>query len=105
MLKRESALEIYNNHESSLHSGIKIQELQFSTKINLRGDLNDINFLSSIKIQKMSQKLDHNYYVNNGYCILNLLNNADKIDGLRFAVDPKHLKKSLQIINIVKKKI
>ena len=37
-------------------------------------------------------------------CILNLLNNADKIDGLRFAVDPKHLKKSLQIINIVKKK-
>lgn len=48
MLKRESALEIYNNHESSLHSGIKIQELQFSTKINLRGDLNDINFLSSI---------------------------------------------------------
>ena len=48
MLKRESSLEIYKNHESSLHSGIKIQELSFNTKINLRGDLNDINFVSSI---------------------------------------------------------
>ena len=63
MLKRESSLEIYKNHESSLHSGIKIQELSFNTKINLRGDLNDINFVSSInKVLNISLPQEPNTY-------------------------------------------
>ena len=47
MLKRESTLEMFNYHKLSSYSDIKMRELQYTTKINLRGDSHDKNFMSA----------------------------------------------------------
>ena len=47
MLKRESALEVFNCHQASSYAGIMIQEMQYTTKINLRGDVYDKYLIST----------------------------------------------------------
>ena len=49
MLKRESPLHIFNHHSLTKINDITIQELQHTTKINLRGSLNNNNFVSKIE--------------------------------------------------------
>ena len=41
MLKRESPLKIFDHHNLININNITIQELQHTTKINLRGSIND----------------------------------------------------------------
>ena len=48
MLKKESPLKIFNHHNLANFNGITIQELQHTTKFNLRGSLNNNNFVSNI---------------------------------------------------------
>ena len=48
MLKRESPLHIFNHHSLTKINDITIQELQHTTKINLRGSLNNNNFISNV---------------------------------------------------------
>ena len=48
ILKRESPLKIFNHHSLTNFNGITIQELQHTTKINLRGSLNDNGFISKV---------------------------------------------------------
>ena len=47
MLNRENSIHILQNNVVQEHAGIKFQELPFMTKINLRGNPNDKNFMSS----------------------------------------------------------
>ena len=47
MLNRENTIHILKNNVIQEHAGIKFQELPFMTKINLRGNPNDKNFMSS----------------------------------------------------------
>lgn len=48
MLKRESPLKIFDHQNLININDIAIQELQHTTKINLRGSLNDLNFTSKV---------------------------------------------------------
>ena len=48
MLKKESPLKIFNHHNLANFNGITIQELQHTTKFNLRGSLNNNKFVSNI---------------------------------------------------------
>ena len=47
MLNRENSIHILQNNAVQEHAEIKFQELPFMTKINLRGNPNDTNFMSS----------------------------------------------------------
>ena len=47
MLNRENTIHILQNNVIQEHTGIKFQELPFIIKINLRGNPNDKNFMSS----------------------------------------------------------
>ena len=47
MLNRENSIHILQNNVVQELAGIKFQELPFMTKINLRGNPNDKNFMSS----------------------------------------------------------
>ena len=49
MLKKESPLKAFNHHNLTNFNGITIQELQYTTKINLRGSLNDKIFVSNVR--------------------------------------------------------
>ena len=48
MLNRENSIHILQNNLVQEHAEIKFQELSFMTKINLRGNSNDKNFMSSV---------------------------------------------------------
>ena len=48
MLKRESPLKIFDHHNLINFNGITIQELQHTTKINLRGSVNINSFVSNV---------------------------------------------------------
>ena len=47
MLNRENSIHVLQNNVVQEHAEIKFQELPFMTKINLRGNPNDKNFMSS----------------------------------------------------------
>ena len=47
MLNRENSINVLQNNVVQEHAEIKFQELPFMTKINLRGNPNDKNFMSS----------------------------------------------------------
>ena len=49
MLNRENTIHVLKNNVIEEHAEIKFQELPFITKINLRGNPNDKNFMSSAR--------------------------------------------------------
>jgi sarcosine oxidase subunit gamma len=66
MLNRENSIHILQNKVVQEHAEIKFQELPFMTKINLRGNPNDKNFMSSTS-QTLNTKLPirPNTYITN----------------------------------------
>ena len=64
MLKKESPLKIFNHQNLTNFNGITIQELQHTTKINLRGSLNNNNFVSNIyKVLNITLPSEANTFV------------------------------------------
>ena len=67
MLKRDNTINSLKNNIIEDHSDIKIQELPFVTKINLRGNPNDKYFISFTgELLSSVLPIEPNTYTNNG---------------------------------------
>ena len=65
MLNRENTIQALKNNVIQEHAEIKFQEIPFMTKINLRGNPNDIDFISSSnKVLNTTLPTTPNTYLN-----------------------------------------